>query len=271
MSSLLVGRQRYTGIRSKNDLRNEAGYKPLCFHLCFTNLVSRETWRCTPHSNASKASKGAETLVGWQLAGAFSADVLSLIAALGWYRRENNPRVYRELECFSRVPAWNTVRARRTADGGTVELVRRLAPFIWLLVALSTNAIACGALKRTRRHLHGCASRSTGDLPDVACAMLKAGTTFNWPRASPGSSNVILTGSRGDEIASRVLRGQQGELGTRATLNAVDTHLKAKSGEGVDRDRNALRSCSTGFLCNVEHYSECVRSPGCFHGEPHDL
>jgi hypothetical protein len=218
------------------------GYRPLCFHLCFTNLVPRETWRCTPYSNASKASKDGDTLVGSQLAGAFSADVLSLITALAWYRRENNPQVYRELECLRRVPAWNTLRARRTAEPWS--WCAWLALFVWLLVAPSTKAIACGALKRGRGHSHGCAPRSTDHLRNV-----HSWHDLNWRRASRGSSKVILTGSWGDEIASRILRGQQGELGTRAALNAVDTPLKAQ-----------CRKASTWIVtpCGAGQLSFCV-------------
>lgn len=107
---------------------------------------------------------------------------------------------------------------------------------------------------------HGCASRSTGD---PAQRRLRNAQSRHDLQLAPSLPKVVkrdLTGSRGDEIASRILRRQQGKLATRATLNAVDTPLKAKSGEGLDLDRTALRSCSTGFLCNVGHYPECVRS-----------
>jgi hypothetical protein len=127
-------------------------------------------------SNASKASKDGETLVGWQLAGAFSADVLSIVAALGWYRRESNPQVYRERECFRRVPAWNTVvhRGRRNRENWCA----RLALVVWLLVAPSTKVIALGALKRGRGHCHRLLRLAIDDrLPTVACAMLKAGSS----------------------------------------------------------------------------------------------
>jgi hypothetical protein len=70
-------------------------------------------------------------------------------------------------------------------------------------------------------------------------------------RASPGSSNVILTGTRCTTLTKLPVAfsgGEQGERRTRAAPDAVDTPVEAQAGKGVDPDRRASAGADVAQL-----------------------